>query len=147
MPMTRSTQPKKRTANSSEVPGDQGHRSKRRGPSKRNQKNLPAPEQTPEVRLTTQNTDQSTPEPEQLTVDPVRQIPLSQLCFENYQEAKNTWPLADSQKQLANQAEENGKINPVVLNEAQNLVGDLEHGLHLLAMISKCNIDGLKRKM
>ena len=90
---------------------------------------------------------EESPQDDQQTEDDDVEIPLAEINFKNYKEAKKAWPLYRIKAQVLKQQVKNQKIPPLVLKEAQTLFKELDHSLQFLAMMSGCNVDSLKQKM
>lgn len=115
----------------------------RRAPQNLSEEHLPTstqPEETNPTPEPTTNIDRQTDQDEE-------EIPLAEININNYKEAKKAWSLDRIKAQLSMQQVKNQKIPPLVLKEAQSLFCELDHSLHLLAMMSGCNVDSLKQKM
>ena len=90
---------------------------------------------------------ESTPEIDRQTPDNCLDMPLDEINLTNYHKAKNSWLLECVQDQLAKQGVDNSKFSPLILAKAQNLLKGFEKSLHMLAMISRSNVDSLKQRM
>lgn len=91
-------------------------------------------------------TPRSTQQPIQSSSD-TRPLELSELNLYNYHLAKKDWPLGRIQAQLAKQKSSNHQLSAAVIAEGQAHLEELEHTLHMLAMVSGVGIKNIKHSL
>ncbi|KAH9815809.1 hypothetical protein DFH28DRAFT_1125848 [Melampsora americana] len=102
---------------------------------------------------TLSNTQPSIPRPSTTNTQPTppsitnTEMPLSKLNLKNYHEYKKFWPLGCIQQKLYQQKTSNHQISAAVIAEGQALIRNLDHSLHMIAMISGVNIVHLKQSL
>lgn len=76
-----------------------------------------------------------------------KDLELSEITLQNYHQVKRHWPLGRIQDQLAKQSSSNHKLSAAVIAEGQAILEQLEHSLHMIAMVSGVDISKLKRTL
>ncbi|KAH9810784.1 hypothetical protein DFH28DRAFT_902084 [Melampsora americana] len=74
-------------------------------------------------------------------------LELIEINLQNYHEAKKDWPLGRIQAQLAKQKSSNHQLSAAVIAEGQAVLEQLDHTLHMIAMVSGVGIKKLKRSL
>ncbi|KAH9817082.1 hypothetical protein DFH28DRAFT_1081355 [Melampsora americana] len=94
------------------------------------------------IHLPTQSASQQAPS----GIDCVdnQDLELSEITLENYHQVKSHWPLGRIQNQLNKQKSTNHQLSAAVIAEGQAVLQNLEHTLHMIAMISNVSVNKLK---
>ncbi|EGG04892.1 uncharacterized protein MELLADRAFT_88472 [Melampsora larici-populina 98AG31] len=74
-------------------------------------------------------------------------LEIDEITLQNYHQAKKDWPLARIQAQLDKQKKSNHQLSAAVISEGQAILEDLDHTLHMIAMVSGVGIKKLKRSL
>ncbi|KAH9809782.1 hypothetical protein DFH28DRAFT_904164 [Melampsora americana] len=74
-------------------------------------------------------------------------IELSKITLKNYHQAKAFWPLGRIQEQLDKQKSSNHQLSEAVIAEGQAVLQNLEHTLHMIAMVAHVSVIKLKRNL
>ncbi|KAH9812934.1 hypothetical protein DFH28DRAFT_897985 [Melampsora americana] len=74
-------------------------------------------------------------------------LELSEITLENYHQVKSHWPLGRIQDQLNKQKSTNHQLSAAVIAEGQAVLQNLEHTLHMIAMVSNVSVNKLKRSL
>ncbi|EGG12442.1 uncharacterized protein MELLADRAFT_89002 [Melampsora larici-populina 98AG31] len=80
-------------------------------------------------------------------VDDEQDLELSKITLQNYHKAKTHWPLGRIEEQLHKQKSTNHQLSAAVISEGQALLQNLDHSLHMLAMVAKVSVIKLKRAL
>ncbi|KAH9809375.1 hypothetical protein DFH28DRAFT_1188896 [Melampsora americana] len=81
------------------------------------------------------------------TVDKHQDLELSKITLQNYHNVKTHWPLGRITEQLHKQKSTNHQLSAAVIAEGQALLQNLEHSLHMIAMVAKVSVIKLKRAL
>ncbi|EGF97301.1 uncharacterized protein MELLADRAFT_86089 [Melampsora larici-populina 98AG31] len=108
---------------------------------------LPTPSATQQPPLPTASATQQPTLPTTTSHRITDDIKLSDITLKNYQAAKKSWPVGRIQAQLARQRSSNHQLSAAVIAEGQAVLQDLDHTIHMIAMVAGVDISKLKRAL